>query len=160
MDIKRTYGVTVDLYLKTVLFDRPPTVRVSLNDQVKDLSLDQDTVVSFVAEANHGDILQLTVEHYGKTMADCDPNENLDTAVVIDRININGIESQRFVWQGLYVPEYEKTYVEEQHKNGVELAPVLKPCSYLGWNGVWTLEFTAPVFTWIHKTENLGWIYD
>jgi len=160
MDIKRTYGVTVDLYLKTIQFDRPPTVRVSLNDQVKDLSLDQDTVVSFVEEANHGDILQLTVEHYGKTMADCDPNENLDTAVVIDRININGIESQRFVWQGLYMPKYEKAYVEEQNKNGTELASVLKHCNYLGWNGVWTLEFTAPVFTWIHKTENLGWIYD
>jgi hypothetical protein len=160
MDIKRTYGVTVDLYLKTVLFDRPPTVRVGLNDQVKDLCLDQDTVVSFVAEANHGDILRLTVEHYGKTIADCKPNDNLDTAVVIDRININGIESQRFVWQGLYVPEYEKAYVEDQHKNGTELAPVLKHSSYLGWNGVWTLEFTAPVFTWIHKIENLGWIYD
>jgi hypothetical protein len=160
MDLKKNYRVTIDVYLKTIWFDRHPTVRVSFGDQVKDLSLDRDTVVSFATEASHGDILKLTVEHYGKTVTDCKPNDNLDTAVVIDRININGINCERFVWQGLYTPNYEKSYVEEQHKNGIELAPVLQYCKYLGWNGVWALEFTAPAFTWIHRIENLGWIYD
>lgn len=32
--------------------------------------------------------------------------------------------------------------------------------TYLGWNGLWVLEFELPIFTWIHKLENLGWIYD
>lgn len=160
MDIVRTYGVTVDVHLKTIFWDRHPTVKVSLNDRVQALTLDSDTVVSFVAEANKDEKFILTVEHWGKTANDHDVVNNLDTAVVVDRIVLNSIESRRFIWQGLYTPQYDPSYVEDLRRNGVELEPVLKNCNYLGWNGTWTLEFTAPVYTWIHNLEHLGWIYD
>lgn len=160
MDIVRTYGVTVDVYLKAIFWRRHPTVRVSLNDQVKEITVDQDTVISFVAEANKDDRFILSVEHYGKTPSDHDVTDNLDTAVVVERIVLNGLESRRFIWQGLYTPKYDSDYVEDLKRNGVELEPVLKNCNYLGWNGVWSLEFTAPVFTWVHNLEHLGWIYD
>lgn len=156
----RTYGVTVEIYLKAVSWNRHPTVKVSLNDEVKDLVLDRDTVVSFVKEANKDDTLVLSVEHWGKTSDDHNLMEDLDTAVIVDRIVLNGIESPRFIWQGLYTPHYDVDYIEDCKRRGVELEPVLKNCNYLGWNGTWKLEFSAPVFTWIHKIENLGWIYD
>jgi hypothetical protein len=37
---------------------------------------------------------------------------------------------------------------------------LLKNHTYLSWNGKWTLTFDVPVFTWIHRVQNLGWIYD
>lgn len=160
MDIVRTYGVTVDVHLKSIFWHRHPTVKVKLNDKEQNLTLSQDTFVSFVSEANKDDKFILSVEHYGKTAKDHDVVHNLDTAVVVDRIVLNGIESRRFIWQGLYTPHYEETYVADLQRNGVTLEPVLKNCNYLGWNGVWSLEFTAPVFTWIHQLEHLGWIYD
>lgn len=31
--------------------------------------------------------------------------------------------------------------------------------NYLGWNGDWVLSFDTPIFTWLHQTQHLGWIY-
>lgn len=160
MDIERTYGVTVDVHLKAVFWKRSPTVRISLNDKVKELTLDCDTVVSFVAEATKDQTFILGVEHYGKTASDHDVNNNLDTAVIVERIQLNGLSSDRFIWQGQYTPCYDQDYITDQKRCGIELEPILKNCNYLGWNGLWQLEFTAPVFTWVHKIEDLGWIYD
>ena len=32
--------------------------------------------------------------------------------------------------------------------------------NYVDWNGIWVLDFTVPVYTWLHKVLGLGWIYD
>lgn len=160
MDIERTYGVTVDVHLKPISWNRHPTIKVSLNDQVKDVTVDREMTVSFVAEAQQGDQFTLSVEHYGKVPDDHDVTNNLDTAVVVDRITLNGIDSRRFVWEGIYEPQYDPGYVEEYRRNGMELQRQVRHCNYLGWNGVWSMQFTAPVFTWIHNLENLGWVYD
>lgn len=78
------------------------------------------------------------------------------TAVVIDKIEFFGISDPKFVWQGQYCPDYPEPWFDQQ---------IFKPKSMLnntdclGWNGVWRLEFTVPVFTWIHRVLNLGWIH-
>ena len=48
----------------------------------------------------------------------------------------------------------------QQKKLGKKLDKFIKPNTYMGWNGQWKLTYSAPIFTWIHKIENLGWIYD
>lgn len=93
----------------------------------------------------------LEIKHLNKS-AD-DPN----TALVIKSIKFNDIASDKFIWRGIYTPEYPEPWATEQ---GATLARELTHTGYLGWNGTWRLEFTAPVFTWIHGVENLGWIYD
>lgn len=160
MDIKRTYGTVVEVLLKPIWFDRRPTVRVSIADRIEELTLEKETTVSFVFEADLNEKLSLNIEHYGKTNADNNTADNLDTAVIVERITLNGITSPRFVWAGLYTPQYDPAYVDEYRRSGIELEKTIKHCNYLGWNGVWSLEFTVPVFTWIHQLENLGWIYD
>jgi len=77
--------------------------------------------------------------------------EDLDMAVEIDRVSIEGITVDRFKWAANYYPDYPADYPDKQK--------VVKSATYLGWNGLWELEFTAPVFTWIHQVENLGWLY-
>ncbi len=83
-----------------------------------------------------------------------------DKAIKIDKIVFNGIESKKFIWQGIYHPVYPEPWASQQKKIGNELNSVINPATYLGWNGQWTLTYSAPIFTWIHKIENHGWIYD
>ena len=87
----------------------------------------------------------LKIEHFKK--ADDDPT----TAVIIKSIEFFGIADPKFIWAGKYYPDYPEHYPEK-------ISPRLAQ-DYLGWNGVYLLEFSIPVFTWIHQTQNLGWIY-
>ena len=91
----------------------------------------------------------LTVEHYNKSAND--PT----TAVVVDSVSFFGIQDPRFAWAGVYRPDYPEPWASEQ----TNLAQELSPHTYLGWNGCWSLTFGVPVFTWIHHTQHLGWIY-
>lgn len=84
-------------------------------------------------------------------------NSNPDLAVKINSVVIEGIYTDRFKWQGKYRPDYPEPWASQQNK---KLDPVIDAATYLGWNGQWELSFTVPIFTWIHKIENLGWIYD
>lgn len=84
------------------------------------------------------------------------PDHDADMAVIIDKIEFFGISDPKFVWAGVYTPRYpEPWYSQQTEKPPAELPQQ----NYMGWNGKWRLEFSIPVFTWMHKTLNLGWIY-
>ncbi len=87
----------------------------------------------------------LKIEHFKK--ADNDPT----TAVIIKQISFFGISDPKFIWAGVYYPEYPEHYSNKTSS--------LQGQGYLGWNGIYRLEFSVPVFTWIHRTLNMGWIY-
>lgn len=99
----------------------------------------------------------VSIDFLNKTDKDTVLEKDLDMAVVIDRIEFNKISKPKFVWEGEYRPIYNPEWVEQQT---VVPSAVLKNINYLGWNGTWRLNFTVPIFTWIHKTLNYGWIYD
>lgn len=82
-------------------------------------------------------------------------NSTPDMAVVIERVEFEGISTDRMRWAGLYYPVYPEPWASTQ----TDLKPVVDNATYLGWNGRWELPFTTPIFTWIHQLENLGWIY-
>jgi hypothetical protein len=87
----------------------------------------------------------LKVTHFNKA------DHDIDTAVVVKEIQFFGISDLRFVWAGAYYPEYPEHYPDKTSP--------LPGQGYLGWNGVYLLEFSVPVFTWIHQIQDLGWIY-
>jgi hypothetical protein len=102
-------------------------------------------VKDFVFEFAASDNSNLIVEHYNKPAADS------VTAVEIVKVDFFGITDPRFVWAGVYHPDYPEHYPDKT-------SPLLGH-GYLGWNGVYRLEFSVPVFTWIHQVQNLGWLY-
>lgn len=84
------------------------------------------------------------------------PEHDPDMAVIVDSVEFFDISDPRFVWAGVYTPKYPEPWLSEQ----IEKPPAHLPGqNYLGWNGKWRLDFTIPVFTWMHQTLNLGWIY-
>lgn len=87
----------------------------------------------------------LKITHFAKS--DLDPS----TAVIVKEIGFFGIVDPQFVWAGSYAPDYPSHWPDK--------TTPLPGQGYLGWNGVYRLEFSVPVFTWMHRTMNLGWIY-
>lgn len=85
---------------------------------------------------------------------------NCDQAVIIENIEFEDISLPRFIWAGEYEPIYPEPWATEQKDLGKTLEPIIKSTDYIGFNGKWNLQFTTPIFTWIHKLENLGWIFN
>jgi len=137
----KIYPVDIEIVIKSV---GEPKCRISLDDQRQDLTVDKEMKIKLFHQCRGN--ARLTIEHYGK--AELDPT----TALIIEEIKFNGISNPKFVYQGIYYPDYPKHLIGND--------TVLPHKNYLSWNGVWQLEFTLPIYTWIHKTLDLGWIYD
>ena len=145
MDTK-LYTVDISVLLKPIL---TPTGKIGINNNFSDIVLSEETWFHFHHSGTKENKVTLQIEHYGKSIRDA------DTAIIIDQIKLNGISNPKFAWQGTYYPAYP-----EHYSQGKELESELRPFTHMGWNGVWTLEFSLPIYTWIHKTLDLGWIYD
>ena len=139
------YPVKIKLQLRPV---GKPWVRVGLDDYLQEKQL--ETLTTFEWDIDAADRVCLTVELFGKS------NDDPTTAVEIDGVEFFDIASPKFAWAGVYCPIYPEPWVSEQNP---QPALELQGQTYLGWNGVYSLTFTVPVFTWMHKTLNLGWIY-
>ena len=139
IDMATEYPVTVKICLRPI---GQPWVKVGLDDhhQTKQLT----TLTDFEYDIDATDTVTLTVEHFDKS--DMDP----DTAVEIVSISFFGITDTQFVWAGVYTPKYPA------HLTGPRELPGQH---YLGWNGIWQLTFSVPVFSWMHQKLNLGWLY-
>lgn len=136
----REYTVLVSILLKPV---GVPKCRIRLGNNLVELIVDTEQRIDL--EYTGKDYGELSISHYGKN--DRDP----DTALIIEQVKFDTIYSPKFAWEGVYIPDYPP------HVTGPSK---LSPQTYLGWNGQWVLHFTLPIYTWIHKVEGLGWIYD
>lgn len=134
----------------------PPEVQVLFNkDVIFQGTIKDSTTIKFDKNLESG-WHELHVLFTNKTNHDSNLSLGLDKAVIVDHIVFNKICSPKFVWQGVYRPDYPEPWFSEQK---IRPAAELRYHNYLGWNGQWTLTFRAPIFTWIHQVENLGWIY-
>lgn len=157
MDIKK-YRTEIKLHVTPVWHEEPPicAIRFSKNIFFKE-EIKETKVYSYeeyLTIGNH----DITIQFLNKK--NTDTVNGKDKAIKIDKIVFNNIESEKFVWQGIYQPIYPEPWRSQQKKAGNELMPILNSQTYIGWNGVWKLTYSAPIFTWIHKVENHGWIYD
>ena len=120
-----------------------PWVIVEANGQGRSQQLVTTTDFSFDFKAQDSGYLKVT--HFDKA-----PHDH-STAVIVKSISFFDITDSRFIWAGNYYPDYPEHYPDKTSP--------LPGQGYLGWNGVYRLEFSVPVFTWIHQTQSLGWIY-
>jgi hypothetical protein len=149
------YPVKLDIHLRPVWHDNPPEINIGINDDIQRIILSEEHIFHYEFIANASSTL--TVELLNKTDADTVPDKGLDKAVVIESVSFFDITDPQFIWQGVYEPTYPEPWYSEQT---VKPESLLKSHTYLSWNGKWTLTFDVPVFTWIHKMQDLGWIYD
>lgn len=120
------------------------------NTIINQIILDEATVINVDTDLSNGSHI-FFIEFKNKT------NDTPDMAVEIESVTFEGFTLDRFKWSNRYYPDYPEPWASQQTE---PLPEYQKSATYLGWNGSWKLEFDMPVFTWIHKLENLGWIYD
>lgn len=153
MDIK-SFNFEILLEIDPIMESVPPHCIVKLDDcTIADLFLKKSIFIKHETLLGSGPHC-ISVQLVDKS--------DLDTiqALKIKNIKINGISDPKFVWQGIYRPDYPEPWATQQRNQGIELSSEITNGDYLGWNGTWTLEFLSPVFTWIHQIKDLGWIYD
>jgi hypothetical protein len=142
------YPIKLSVVLDPIHHTGPIVVNVGINDNLTTINLQNKTTINF--EFATPENCALTVEL---------PTKQDQEAVIIDRVSFFDIEDPKFAWAGIYKPKYPEPWAGQQRSQGVVLKPQLHAHTYLGWPGKWTLTFTVPVFTWIHQTQDLGWIY-
>lgn len=122
-----------------------PEVKISVLDQVKQLVLNHESSFEFHTQSYAGNLV-IAVEMLNK--AHNDPS----TAVVIKSITFNNVSHEKFAWQGCYRPDYPPHLADQN--------PELPGQTYLSWNGRYELPVTVPIFTWMHRVLDFGWIHD
>lgn len=150
----RLYQVDFDFEIEPIWKDLPPRVRICLNDHIFCDGLIPETRSFKISDRLSLGAYHLIIELYDKS--DLDGHQGIK----IKNFSIGNISSSKFAWQGRYRPRYPEPWATEQREKGAILQSEISNTDYLGWNGVWQLDFNVPVFTWIHQVENLGWIYD
>ena len=143
-----TYLVKLAVTLQAVHSHRALPVSLSIDNNRTEIKLVDSTTVNFEFDAV--DTCCLTVELLDKQDQE---------AVIVQDVSFFGLRDPRFAWAGVYTPNYPEPWATEQRTQGVVLKQHLSPHTYLSWSGKWTLTFDVPVFTWIHRVQNLGWIY-
>ena len=151
------YSTEIRLKLKPVTSGGYPYCIVTVGDDtVYDGYLKDTTDINYKQEFNQSK--QLLEIHF-TNKKDSDTAQSTDKAIIIEEIEINNFQSDRFIWEGIYEPKYPKLWYLEQVKNGMAPDKQLRNCTYLGWNGVFKLEIKIPAYTWIHRVLDFGMIY-
>jgi hypothetical protein len=150
------YNTTIALILSPVWHNNPPLVEVCIDDTVQQVELTETKTFNYQILSHPKDLV-VSVTLLNKKDSDTIPERNLDKAVIVDSLTVNGITDSRFVWAGEYRPDYPEPWFSQQQT----VPPaVLKNHNYLSWNGSWLINIQVPAFLWMHRVLGLGWVYD
>jgi len=150
MDMK--FDLECKINLKPIYWRTIPAISYGVDDKnFGTILLKEKQTIYFNCPLDKG-FHKLWIKFSNKNYEDSKLDQNLDMAVEIESVNFEGMTFDRFKWAGEYHPDYPEDYPDK--------ISVIKSATYLGWNGVWELSFTTPIFTWIHQLENLGWLYE
>jgi hypothetical protein len=151
--------IVIDLTLTPVYWNDYPEIEIRWDNQILFCGeVDHEHNKTFGVTdltGNH----QLIVEFYNKKQNDTVIEQNLDKAIIIERVGFEGMSFNSFRQQAIYYPRYPTDYQQTCKQQGITLSPAIRS-NYLGWNGEWVLPVAFPIYSWIHEIENLGWIYE
>jgi hypothetical protein len=151
-----TFNLNLSIILKPIWWKDIPIISYGVDDLViNTIPISNVTTLSVAEYPLSVGKHCFWIEFNNKDDSNCNMEKQLDMAVKIESVIIEEIKLDKITWSGEYIPKYPEPWASTQPN----LQPVIKGATYLGWNGRWNLNFTMPIFTWIHQIENLGWIY-
>jgi hypothetical protein len=151
----KDYKVEISISLEPIWHEDPPEIILRAGPHHRVLYLKEPSTIEF--EYCCQDRSSISVELVNKKDSDTRPELGLDKAVVVKSVAFFGITDPKFVWNGIYRPVYPQAWASQQKQ---PLPAELSSHDYICWNGVWQLDFTVPVFTWMHRVMDHGWVYD
>lgn len=148
--------IKLGITLAPVYWDELPEYRIKFNDAViMQGLLNESTTFNWDLPAKDENTLSIAFLN----KKDNDTQGGKDKALIIEQINIEGFKLNSFLYAGDYYPSYPEGYYQYAKEHNLSVEPVIKQ-TYLAFNGEWQLKISWPTFTWIHQTENLGWLYE
>jgi len=150
------------LELYATMWDKPPVAEIKLNDKSyfksDVIGTEQDpTTVEFEAELTDGSDYNLIIDRSGKGKSQTIVNEKgdilKDQLLHIKSIEIDEIDRDALVYEGVYTPNYPEPWATQQRKNNVELPESFKNVTQMGHDGQWKFTFASPFYMWL--LENL-----
>jgi len=114
-------------------------------EKVEELII-QDTVTI----GTHRFFLQLTNKD------DATSKKDKDMFVKIKSIAFQDIE-ENLHYFSRYRPEYPQKWLQQQKQLGKQWNDTILS-DHIGWNGTYYIDFETPVYRWIHRKLNLGWL--
>ena len=117
--------------------------------------LDLDKCINFTSPGRPPGLYRLNIEFYNKDYTEY-INYNKDQYVSIESVYVEKYP-HNFAIYSKYFPEYPEPWKSQQLEQGIKLKEQIHS-NYMGWNGIWQLDVELPIYRWIHKTVNLGWL--
>lgn len=154
MDTKK-YQTNIEIDIVPSYHNTVPEIVSGVDHAVDRTQLSQPTTLKFNQLLTAG-LHSVIIDFVNKQDADCLPHLGLDKYITIGAVKINGIYLPRFNWMATYEPVFPEPWYSQQNPSPNR---ILIGATHLGWNGRWQLQFSAPVFTWIHQMERMGWIW-
>jgi hypothetical protein len=129
--------INIDIMLTAIAQNGNPEIAVTVNDQTLfDKSLQGTILLSY-------QVPLLSPMFFCLELKNKQYNQNLETAVIIDRISVDNID---------IMPTYSHLAdYQNDHNNH-------NPTNYLGFNGKWTLTIDRPFYQWLHQAQGHGWL--
>lgn len=154
MDIK-SFDVSIKVEVNPIWHSDPPRISYGINNNLRELVIKKNQILNIKSRLPIGKHT-LYINFINKLDSDCIPDQKLDKQIHIGKITIDGYSTSKFNHLSEYRPIYPEPWFSQQLTvpPEVHFSPTI-----LGLNGEWSLNFYSPVFPWIHKIEDLGWIW-
>ncbi len=148
---KLSFKITLDCEYHPDFQKIPPTYIIKINnDTVGSGEVTKETVVAFEYECPEHS--KLIIKMLGKSKYDVVLGDDglpiKDKLLKITKIEIDDINIEKIVrTQSQYTPD-DQWYLEQ---NRSKFPLPITGIDKLGWNGVWSLKFTTPLYSWLLK---------
>ena len=150
----------IELY--ATMWHKPPHAEILINDVEhfdKDITGSEENpdVIEFEQELTDGVENCLTIKRSGKgirqTVLDEKGDILYDQLLHIKSIEIDEINLEGLVYEGIYTPKYPEPWATQQRDSGKELQKSFKNVTQMGHDGEWQFKFASPFYMWL--LENL-----
>ena len=149
------------LELYATMWDKPPIADIKIagksyfKEEIASTE-DKPTIIEFEYELEEGKSYNLIINRSGKNKRQTIvENEKIikDQLLHIKSIEIDEIDIDGLVYEGVYKPEYPEPWATQQTEAGNKPPETLKNVTQMGHNGTWTFTFESPFYMWL--LENL-----
>lgn len=152
----KNFKTEISVLVYPVYHRDPPRVHWGLeNIENYSMTIEQPVWLPITSNLDTGSY-RFYIDFVNKQDGDCVPEKGLDKAIEIREFRFHGFAMQKFLWAGVYTPVYPQPWYDQQDPPPPDQHAA---ATYLGWNGRWHLDFECPVFPWIHRTNNMGWVW-
>jgi hypothetical protein len=150
------------LELYATMWDLPPVAEILIDDKsfvTKEITGSESTpdIIEFEHEFTEDSDYSLIIKRSNKTKNQTVLNDKgdilKDQLLHIKSIEIDEIDIDALVYEGIYTPDYPEPWATQQAQIGVKLPESLKNVTSMGHNGTWSFRFESPFYMWL--LENL-----